>query len=363
MNTQWQYAWSEPKVTAEFKRTLQDFYVEEELDLTPTGKGEFLYLLVEKQGLNTDYLAKLLAKYAGIPAGKVTYSGVKDRHAVTRQWFCLHVLNAQPNFSDFIEKMDEQLPAHEAVRIIEQVRHQKKLKIGSHKKNHFIIRLRSLTGPMDDLESRLALISLAGVPNYFGPQRFGIDGNNLTQGIRWLKQEKKLQGRLSKTESFWLSAVRSWFFNQALSDQVAQGTWNRIFPEDRVQSQDGNSQDKVEQIDANLLKHLHHLDLHPLMPLANATALQDTSPTRSASMQQSWANEQDALQKLIALGLTREDRTTRLKPENMQWQIVDSQLILQFTLAKGSFATSVLRELVNYNDHSRGEHDENSNRK
>ncbi|TBR43467.1 tRNA pseudouridine(13) synthase TruD [Marinomonas agarivorans] len=360
-NTNWHYAWSTPQVSGELKTAAQDFYVEEVLDFTFEGTGEFLYLYIEKQGMNTDYLAKLLAKHADLPASKVTYSGVKDRHAVTRQWFCLHVLNKQPDFTDFMEKVSEQLREHEVVRIIKQARHLKKLKIGSHKKNHFIIRLRRLDGPTEDLENRLALVSLAGVPNYFGPQRFGIDGNNLKQGIEWLSKNPNHRRRLSKTESFWVSAVRSWFFNQALSEQVKAGIWNRVFVDDRVQTTETLSQRKVNTIDASLLKHLHHLDLHPLMPLANETALQDTSSVRATCMKQAWVDAQSVLDSLLSLGLNREDRPTRLHPENMQWQIVDTQLILQFTLPKGSFATSVLRELLNYHDHSGRGNDSDTN--
>lgn len=88
MNTDWQYAWSEPTNTGDLKTHAQDFYVEEQLGFEPDGKGEFCYVFIEKLGVNTDFLAKRLAQLAGIAPNKVTYSGVKDRHACTRQWFC-----------------------------------------------------------------------------------------------------------------------------------------------------------------------------------------------------------------------------------------------------------------------------------
>lgn len=350
LDTNWHYAWSKPRVKADLKTTPQDFYVEEELGFEPEGKGEHLYLFIEKQGMNTEYLAKLLAQHAGITPNKVTYSGVKDRYAVTRQWFCLHVLNDTPDFSNFPSAIGDKLHELEMVRIIQQVRHPRKLKIGIHKKNTFIIRLRRLEGSIDDLKDRLSLIALEGVPNYFGPQRFGIAGNNLIQGANWLKTNPANKGRLSKTESFWLSAIRSWFFNKALSTQIEHHVWNNVYINDRVQLQATSSELKLDNIDASILKRLHQLELHPLMPLANATALQDTSQVRSHIMAEAWHGKEDLLAGLLSFGLAREDRLTRLYPENMNWEIKDAQLILQFSLPKGSYATSVLRELLDFND-------------
>jgi len=350
MNMEWQYAWTKPQITGDLKTSVQDFFVEEELDFKAEGKGEFLYLFVEKQGINTDYLAKLLSKHAGIPENKITYSGVKDRHAVTRQWFCLHVLNENPDFSDFMSDVGNSLNENESVRIITQVRHLRKLKVGAHQKNRFVIRLRRLEGAIEELQDRLALVALEGVPNYFGPQRFGIAGNNLVQGANWLSTPRSSKRRLSKTESFWVSAIRSWFFNRALSDQIDEGIWSRIFLDDRAQLQGTQSQCKVNEIDAPLLKRLHQMDIHPLMPLPYIDALNDTSTTRSNSMKKSWQKQEEVFASLITLGFSREERCTRLYPENMEWEIVDSQLILQFSLPKGSFATSVLRELIDFND-------------
>ncbi len=222
--------------------------------------------------------------------------------------------------------------------------------MGVHQKNRLLIRLRRLEGSLDELQDRLALVTLEGVPNYFGPQRFGIAGNNLIQGQKWLDTPRSNKRRLSKTESFWVSAIRSWFFNRALSDQIDEGIWNRIFLDDRAQLQGTQSQCKVNEIDALLLKRLYQMGIHPLMPLPYTNALNDTSTTRSNSMKQSWQKQEEILARLITLGFSREERCTRLYPENMEWEIADSQLILQFSLPKGGFATSVLRELLNFND-------------
>lgn len=350
MNMQWQYANSLPKARADFKSTAESFYVEEEFVFTPEGKGEFLYLFIEKVGLNTDFLAKLLAQHANLPANKVTYSGVKDRHAVTRQWFCLHVLNTQPDFSDFSERIKDRLDVGETVEILQQTRHLRKLKIGAHSGNLFKIRLSNLAGDIDDLQEKLVLVSCEGVPNYFGPQRFGIAGNNLEQGVKWLDTTRNSKRSLSKKESFWISAVRSWFFNQALSRQVADGTWNQAFTEDRLQIETTEKQIKVDQIDTVIKQQLQQMVAHPLMPLPYKNALSDTSSERSELMRTAWYEHEETLIKLISLGFNREERCTRLFPQNMSWEIVDDQLIVSFRLPKGGFATSVLRELLEVND-------------
>ena len=361
MNTDWRYAWSKPQVTGDLKTNAQDFYVEEELGFEPEGNGEHLYLFIEKQGVNTEFLARLIAKHADIASNKVTYSGVKDRHAVTRQWFCLHVLNKALDGAGLMQAISEELAPEESIKLVQMEKHPRKLKVGVHKTNRFVLRIRHLAGNLDDLKDRLALVALEGVPNYFGPQRFGINGNNLAQGGRWLAKEPSPKKRLTKTESFWLSAIRSWFFNQALSDQVASGLWGQVFIDDRVQLQGTQSSFKVDELNANLLRRLHQLDLHPQLPLANNGALADTSILRAHSMEQSWKGDEMLLAQLHRLSLGREQRATRVIPENMVWELLNDQLIVQFSLPKGCFATSVLRELIDFTDVSNLSANENTN--
>lgn len=359
MNTDWRYAWSKPQVAGDLKTTAQDFYVEEVLGFEPEGLGEHLYLFIEKQGVNTEFLARLIAKHVDLGANKVTYSGLKDRHAVTRQWFCLHVLNQQLDGQALMATMSAELGEDESIKLVKMERHPRKLKVGVHKTNRFVLRIRNLTGDLEDLKDRLALVALEGVPNYFGPQRFGINGNNLVQGRQWLARSPSPKKRLTKTESFWLSAIRSWFFNQALSDQVASGLWGQVFIDDRVQLQGTQSAFKVDEIDASLLRRLHQLDLHPQLPLVNTGALGDTSMIRAHSMSQSWQEDEDLLAQLNRLSLGRDQRTTRVIPENMVWELLNDQLIVQFSLPKGSFATSVLRELIDFTDASNPSANEN----
>jgi tRNA pseudouridine13 synthase len=358
MNTDWHYAWTKPTLTGNLKTTPQDFYVEEVLGFEPDGQGEFVFVFIEKVGVNTDYLAKRLASYADIDPVKVTYSGVKDRHACTRQWFCLHLLGRDVDFADLMYGFRDD----EHIRVLKVTRHSKKLRIGSHRENRFIIRIRSLQGDLIELENRLSLVKMAGVPNYYGAQRFGINGNNLENGARWLEHGRKGKKRLSKTESFWLSAMRSWCFNQALSDQLANGSWNRVFIGDIAQETNNSVQFRIKSLSPGLMLRQMTMKVQPVLPLISQGWQDGTSDKRALMITQSLASNEDVVEGLLNLGLSRDSRVSRLSPNNMEWELIHknsapSELLMQFSLPKGAFATSVLREIVAVNDCSVEKHD------
>src|SRR5476651_2514717 len=153
------WLYGEPLSTGKLKANPEDFIVEEDLGFEPDGEGEHLLVRIRKNGCNTQFVAEQLARFAGIPARSVSYAGLKDRHAVTEQWFCLHLPGKEtPEFSLF------QLAGCEIIQI---TRHRRKLRIGTLKGNAFMLVLRDISD-RDAVEQRLALIARAGVPNYFG---------------------------------------------------------------------------------------------------------------------------------------------------------------------------------------------------
>ncbi|MBD5772233.1 tRNA pseudouridine(13) synthase TruD [Marinomonas colpomeniae] len=363
MNTEWRYAWSKPAITGDLKTYVQDFYVEEQLGFEPDGKGEFCFVFVEKAGVNTDFLAKRLAQVAGIPPEKVTYSGVKDRHACTRQWFCLHVLNKEPDFSNLEEAFREP----ESVRIVMQVRHSKKLRMGTHFANRFLIRLREIEGDINELEARLHLIKEGGVPNYYGPQRFGINGNNLHHGEAFVLKGRQSRRKLSKTESFWLSAIRSWCFNQSLSDQVENGMWARLCDGDIAQFQRKDEQFRAKNIEALIHLSVIRGEISPVLPLMSAGWEAGTGPQREAAIKNTLLESAGLLEGLNSFDLSRDSRLARLVPMNMAWELLNdteekAQLVVEFSLTKGCFATSILREMINFTDKAAEKHHESFDR-
>lgn len=135
---------------------------------------------IRKTNANTLFVGEKLAKFAGISEREMSYAGLKDRHAVTEQWFCLHLAGKEtPDFSTF---------ECEGVEILEVTRHNRKIRVGSLAGNYFELLLRDVK-ESDNLTHRLRQIQAVGFPNYFTEQRFGRDGHNLTQALRWAKGE------------------------------------------------------------------------------------------------------------------------------------------------------------------------------
>jgi tRNA pseudouridine13 synthase len=208
------YAWGGPVGTAVMRARPEDFRVTENSGLEPAGAGEHLLLKVRKTGQNTRWVAKRLAELAGVPYRAVSYAGLKDRHAVTEQWFSIHL----PGQSD--PQLD--IAQDAGFEVLEKRRHDRKLRPGQLDHNCFVLRLSncSVHDPAA-LQTRLASIGAIGAPNYFGAQRFGRDLGNLDlldspAGLRRLNRE---------TRAFALSALRGALFNGYLAERVARGDW------------------------------------------------------------------------------------------------------------------------------------------
>ena len=202
-----------PKQTALLKAECADFVVKEQLGYDMSGDGEFVALKVRKTDCNTLFVGEQLAKFAGISARNMSYAGLKDRKAVTEQWFSLQMPGQPtPDFSQF---------SLEGVEILDVTRHQRKIRIGSLQGNHFEILLRNVE-ETDELKVRLDFLAKNGFPNYFTEQRFGRDGNNLTQALRWANGEIKVKDRNKR--SFYLSAARSEIFNLIVAKRIELGT-------------------------------------------------------------------------------------------------------------------------------------------
>lgn len=171
--------------SATLKAAPQDFIVEELLDIDFSENGEHLWLHMQKTHLNTAYVAQLLAKWAEIPTHDVSYSGLKDRHAVTSQWFSLRLPKKAAPETDFLMFAKNWLNAEENICILGQHWHTKKLQRGTHKFNRFIITLHNVVGDKQAIEEQLEQIKTRGIPNYFGEQRFGQDDNNIVTALEF----------------------------------------------------------------------------------------------------------------------------------------------------------------------------------
>lgn len=337
---QWAYLHGKPQASGLLKQQPDDFVVKEELGFEPCGEGEHIYVWLRKSGLNSAYVAEQLARFAGVHPRAVTFSGRKDKYAVTEQWFGVHMPGKHdPDWKDF------SLPG---ARILETKRHHKKLRTGIHKGNKFELVLRNLQHS-DTLEQRLKKLS-QGVPNYFGPQRFGSNNGNLHLGLRMLQGESI---RNRQKRSMAISALRAWLFNQTLSERIRLGHFDKILTGDIMVLSGSNSYFCAEAVDEALENRLGSGDILLSAPLWGQ-GLPD-SRSDALKFEQQVAGQYEMLSKgLEELGLKQDRRAINLLPKNPQWQIADDTLKLTFSLPPGGFATALIREVLTAEEQTRG---------
>lgn len=329
------YAGGKPEAQATLRAEPEDFRVDEIPGFAPSGEGEHLFLQIRKRNQNTAWVAEQLARAAGLPPQAVSYAGLKDRRAITTQWFSLHIPMRQLPDLSAVWNAD--------IELLAQTWNARKLKRGAHQGNRFGIVLRDVTGDKTALEARLAQIAKTGVPNYVGPQRFGHGHANLGAGEQLLAG--KPRRHLSSRDSMALSALRSAFFNAVLGRRVAESSWSSCLPGDVLMLDGRGSFFRPEPGDAQLALRLANMEIHATGPLPGRG-----EPVVGAEVQ---ALEQavlapaaELLAGLARFGVDAQRRALRLQVAELAWQWQGDSLCLQFALPSGAFATSVLRELV-----------------
>ena len=320
-----------PPLRGRMRVSSDDFEVNEVLGFSADGHGEHAFLEIEKSGANTEWVARQLARFAHVEPMSVGYSGLKDRHALTRQSFSVHL----PGLPD----PDWGKIEIEGVRVLGATRHSKKLKRGVHRGNRFRIVLRDIEGDRANAESCLERVSSQGVPNYFGEQRFGNDGGNLRNA-----QALFAGARLGRSErGFALSAARSNLFNLVLSERVASRTWNRALEGEVWMLGGTHSIFGPQALDTELERRLEAFDIDPTGPLWGRGELRSTDEV--ADIERRAAIATGFAQGLEAADLRQERRSLRLRPTGFRAEWSDDALTLEFSLPSGCFATSVVREI------------------
>ena len=322
-----------PKQTALLKAECADFVVKEQLGYDMSGDGEFVAVKVRKTDCNTLFVGEQLAKFAGISARNMSYAGLKDRKAVTEQWFSLQMPGQQtPDFSQF---------SLEGVEILDVTRHQRKIRIGSLQGNHFEILLRNAE-ETDELKVRLDFLAKNGFPNYFTEQRFGRDGNNLTQALRWANGEIKVKDRHKR--SFYLSAARSEIFNLIVSKRMELNLAQQILVGDVLQLRGSHSWFVVDESEdlAQLQRRLAQQDV-----LLTAPLIGEEEKSAVDFEHEIFAQHQALFALMRQERMKAARRPILMHPQYFQWQFEPNGLRLQFALPAGSYATALIRELVN----------------
>lgn len=327
----WARAHGVPLFAARLRATAADFQVEEITGFEFSGDGEHDVLQIQKTGANTAWVADALMRHAGVRHRDVGYAGLKDRHAVTTQWFSVR----RPSR----EGTDWQAFRADGVEILDIQRHRKKLRRGALRGNRFRIALRGEIPAEPLIKDRLAAISTQGVPNYFGEQRFGRDAANLALAERLFGGE-----RLARApRGFAISAARSLLFNRILDARVRDGSWQRLLDGELVNLDGSGSVFTAHGED--LSARLAVLDLHPTASMWGRGAPCGASAV--AELERAVLHgDRPFAEGLDSIGVDAMSRSLRLRVVDLDYQRDDDVLWLQFRLTKGSYATAVVREIT-----------------
>lgn len=326
-----------PLVTAILKQSPEDFQVEEQLPFTPTGQGEHVLLHIRKTGLNTRDVVQRIARLSKIAPRNISFAGMKDKHAITTQWFSVQVpikttIDWTPLNSDDLV-------------LLAAVRHDRKLRRGAVSGNHFRINLHNVRGDTAALQPRLQLLATQGLPNYFGEQRFGDAAQNLQKALRLFT------GTLSAERferGIYLSAARAWLFNQVLVQRVRTQQWQQSLAGDVFWLQGTKRFFTGDPQDAALPQRVAQCDIHPTGPLWGQGELQTSAQARALELQvvAQYSALRDGLEQA---GLEQDRRALRVMPLALTWahDAARQMLTLEFDLPAGAYATSVIREFAN----------------
>lgn len=316
------------------RSSADDFQVDENLGFEPAGKGEHILLQIRKRHLNTEAVARQLAKLAGVKLMDVGYAGLKDRMAATSQWFSVNLAGKpEPDWTAL---------ACDDLQFLMVARHDRKLRRGALQSNRFSLIVRDLQGELADIERRLMRITQQGVPNYFGEQRFGHA--NLDRAAAMFAGQLRVKDRHQR--GLYLSSARSELFNRILSHRVTAGHWNRAVAGDVMMLDGTHSIFPIMQVDAEIEERVMQGDIHPTGPLWGRGELRTGLDARQI--------EESVLQEcslwcrgLEQAELDQQRRALRLKVGDLKWNFFSScEMQVQFSLPPGSYATVLLREVV-----------------
>jgi tRNA pseudouridine13 synthase len=336
-------AFGAPVLRARIRTVPEDFFVEEIAGFEHSGEGEHLLLTIEKRGLNTAAVAKRLAQWANVPEMAIGYAGMKDRHAVTRQRFSVHLPKRIAPEQASLQSED--------LTVTHSAWHNRKLPRGALAGNRFVLVLREVTGERALIEERLRLIAARGLPNWFGEQRFGRGGGNVESALSMFAGRRVRHDQ----RSILLSAARSELFNRVLAARVRDASWDSGLEGEVWTLSGSRSVFGPEPWSQGLAERLARFDIHPSGPLWGAGEFRSTE--RCAEVECAALDGEDALalrKGLQDAGLKQERRALRLVAEGLAWTWPEeATLSLAFSLPPSCYATALLQELGEISDATR----------
>lgn len=330
----WPFVYGQPSGQGEIRVFPEDFIVSENLSFEPSGTGEHVFLEIQKTGENTDYIARQLARFAGVRQRDIGYAGLKDRHAVTTQWFSVW-LPGKPD-------PDWALFETDSIKVLQSFRHARKLQRGALSGNRFKLTIREWQGNKANTDERLESIKTEGIANYFGEQRFGHEGQNINKAMS-LFQGMKVR---HEQRSLYLSAARSFLFNQILASRIEQNNWNRAIAGDVFVFDASRSRFKSDEPEPEIIGRVNAKEIHPTGALWGRGDI--LASAEALKIEQTVIDEYaDIAGGLIQSAVELDRRPLRVNVRDLEWRLTgDSILELSFTLPAGSYATALLREII-----------------
>ena len=333
---------------ARFKVEAEDFLVEERLGFEPSGVGEHCLVWVEKRDLDSNTVSTLLADALGIRRRSVSHCGLKDRHAITRQWFSIHMPGEESPQAEVLEA--------ERLKVLRVTRNGRKLRRGTHVGNRFTIRLRGSDADPAEILERWRVICERGAPNFFGPQRFGRDGGNVEKARAMFAGEFAVRDRFLR--GMLLSAARSYLFNTVIARRIEQGNWDLPLDGEVYGFASNRSLILPERHRGDEAGRFAEGSIEMTAPLWGSGDLQSVGDLQV--LEQGCVDPYRELTSgLEDAGLRQERRVMRVRPTDPQIEVAENEatgydILLSFGLPKGTYATTLMRELVDLVEASRG---------
>ncbi len=348
------YSLGHSSIDFHFKQTPRDFVVEEIPLYEFSGEGEHLVMFVRKKSISTSEMIGIFARYLGIKNRDIGYAGLKDKHAMTKQYISIH-----KQHEEALENFE-----HDGIKILSKVYHNNKIRIGHLKANRFYIKLKKVN-PTNAIKIDEALknISDSGMPNYFGYQRFGNDGDNHISGEKIAKGEKK--ERNPRIKKLLINAYQSHLFNMWLSRRLEINTLVSNFEAKELETllnmpisqinKLKQQQHPFKLMDGDIMEHYPYgrlFDFNDSKEDLQRFQDKDISVTgllcgKKVKTSSSLAGEieKDFDDTINANGARRYGWIYPTEVEG-RFNQVEAQYELNFTLPKGSYATVLIEELA-----------------
>ena len=364
--------WKPPDWSAQFKTCAEDFVVDEKLSFNldevdnsaENNSYEHLYVRIEKKNLNTLAIVSFLTDYFQVATEDIHFAGLKDKHAITRQWFSIRLPGQKRKIDTALLKnfnlyryvnpcsrhnssLKTQLLSHPGqikveCKILEAIWHSVALKRGAISENQFSIVLRGLGAVNAEVLAMMQQLKHSGFANYYGLQRFGHNGRNLQNARSWFNGDIQVD---KPQQSLLISSARSFLFNQILANRVLDNCWNVLKPADNVQCNRGQRFFKFDQSDADIQSKIDLGECNPAVALFRREEIGkgNDNATIASSVYKLTPELSNGLAKL---SFNHRVRPLRVMPGNFSWTIEHQQnLLLKFSLPSGSYATTLIQQL------------------